>query len=322
VGRPTVLGSLVLLLVVVGGAPARAHGDVLLVDEVVVLGPGEVASFDGELHYHRLVGRVSSDGPVRVGLVAADAIDEVLAVGPGTELAFNELVRCCDEVWAPHTLLLENVGTEEVTVTARAALVHDDLAVMVDGVEDGTRASIVLFALGWSALLWRGARRSAVGDDRRGVGRSLRRPTVGLAMLTLFVLGVGSYAALRYGVGGAASVVAGNGDLPVLPRNPWVSRASSLLGIALLGWTLVAAWWVRARPASARRRWNALGVALAGSVVVVAAAITAAYGGPAIQVAWTVAAAGPVVVVLLTSARGTPTLVERPLVPDGGPGPG
>jgi hypothetical protein len=322
VGRLTVLGSLVLLLTVLGSAPALAHGDVLLVDEEVVLDPGEVASFDAELHYHRLVGRVTSDGPVRVRLLGADTADEVVTVGPGTQLAFNELVRCCDEVWAPHTLLLENVGAEAVTVTARAALVHDDLAVMVDGVEDGTRASIVLFALGWSALLWRGVRRSTARDDRRGGGRSLRRPSVGLALLSLFVAGVGTYAALRYGVGGAASVVAGNGDLPVLPRNPWVSRASLLLGIALLGWTLVAAWWVRARPVSARRRWNTLGVALVGSVVVVAGAITLAYGGPAIQVAWTVAAAGPVLVVLVTSARGTPALVERPLVPETGPGPG
>jgi hypothetical protein len=323
VGRLTVLGSLVLLLAVLGAAPALAHGDALLVDEVVVLGPGEVASFDGELHYHRLVGRVTSDGPVRVRLVGADATDEVVSVGPGTELAFNELVRCCDEVWAPHTLLLENAGVAVVTVTARAALVHDDLAVMVDGVEDGTRASIVLFGLGWSALLWRGTRRSGGRrDGLRGGVRSLRRPAVGLALLTVFVLGVGSYAALRYGVGGAPSVVAGNGDLPVLPRNPFVSRASLLLGIALIGWTLIAAWWARARPSTARRRWSALGVALAGSVIVVATAITAAYGGPAIQVAWTAAAAGPVLIVLATSARATPALASRSLVPDDGPGPG
>jgi hypothetical protein len=317
----TLLASLVLLLAVFGGAPALAHGDALLVDEVVVLGPHEVASFDGELHYHRLVGRVASDGPVQVRLVGADTTDEVVTVGPGTELAFNELVRCCDEAWARHTFLLENVGGTEITVTARAALVHDDLAVMVDGVEDGTRASIVLFGLGWSALLWRATRRSADRDDPRASRRSLRRPTSGLALLALFVLGVGSDAALRYGVGGAPSVVAGTGDLPILPRNPIVSRASLLLGIALIGWTLNAAWWARARPATDRGRWSAVGVTLIGVVVVVATAITAAYGGPTIQVAWTVAAAGPVLVVLAVSAHGTPAVAERPLVPEV-PGPG
>jgi hypothetical protein len=326
VGRLTVLGFTALVLVVVGGAPALAHGDALLVDEVVVLGAGEVATYDGELHYHRLVGQVASDGPVRVRLVAAGGTDDVVSVGPGTRLVFNELVRCCDEVWAPHTLLLENVGGGPVTVTARAVLVHDDLAVMVDGVEDGTRASIVLFGLGWSALLWRATRRRAAARDRARVGgrdreRPLRRPAVGLALLTLFVLGMGSYAAVRYGAGGAPSVVAGNADLPVLPRNPFVFRASLLLGVALIGWSLIVVWWARARPSTARGRWSVLGLSLVASVLVVAVAITVAYGGPAIQVAWTAAVAGPVLVVLATSVRDATDAPARSLRPDGAPSP-
>jgi hypothetical protein len=35
---------------------------------------------------------------------------DVLTVGSGTLVSFNELVRCCDEPWAPHSLVIENVG--------------------------------------------------------------------------------------------------------------------------------------------------------------------------------------------------------------------
>lgn len=41
-----------------------------------------------------------------------------------------------------------------MAVTARASLAHDDLAVMVDGAESGTRVAIVLLALGWSGVVW------------------------------------------------------------------------------------------------------------------------------------------------------------------------
>jgi hypothetical protein len=283
---------------------ASAHGDARLVDGTITLLPGTSASFDGELHYHRLVGEVAADGPVRVRLVGARSGTDVLTVGPGTGLVFNELVRCCDEAWAPHTLEIENAGTQPVSVTARVSLVHDDLAVMVDGAESGTRASIVLLALGWWGLVWRAFR-------RRVPDVPLRRPAVGLAVLSAFVLGLGTYAALRYGVGGAPSVVAGNADVPVLPMNPIVSRASLLMGMSMLGWAVVGLWWVRARLAAARGAWLALGVALAGSAAVVAIAIFAAYGGPVVQSAWLVAAATPIVVVL---AR-TRTRAE----PQGGP---
>jgi hypothetical protein len=284
------------MVVMLVPAPALAHGDVPLVDEEFVLAPGASAGFDGALHYHRLVGTVVSDGAVRVRLVDSLTAADVVSLGPAPQLSFNELIRCCDEAWAPHRLVIDNVGSAPVTVVARVRLVHDDLAVMVDGAESGTRLSIVLLAAGWWGLVWRAARRPR--SDLR-----LRRSAIGLAVLAGAVLGVGSYAAVRYGVSGAPSVVAGNADLPVLPLNPVVSRASLLIGVAMVGWAVVARWWIRARPRDPRRSWIAVGFAMAGAVLVVAVSVSVAYGGPVVQVAWFVAAAGPVVMELALSRR-------------------
>lgn len=67
---------------------ARAHGDARVVDEVVSLDPGAAATYEIELHYHRLVDQVSSNGPVRVSVRHAFSGEEVVALAPGTERTF------------------------------------------------------------------------------------------------------------------------------------------------------------------------------------------------------------------------------------------
>ena len=278
--RTAAVGGFLAVLLLSTPTVALAHGDSSLVDEVLELAPGGSAEFAADLHYHRLVGTMSADGPIRVRLVDATTGKGVLTLGPSTSLAFNELVRCCDQEWAPHTLTVENVGDDVMTVAAPVRLVHDDLAVMVDGAESGTRL--------------------VLGATRRPqTAVPLRRPTIGLAVLAAFVLALGSYATVRYGVGGAPSVVAGNADLPVIPMNDIVSRASLLVGLFMIGWGRVGLWWVRARPATPSRSWTALGVALTGAVLVVAVAVLTAYGGPLVQTVWAVVAAGPIVTVLV-----------------------
>jgi hypothetical protein len=295
-GRLLIAGALALIALGVAPPPALAHGDEQLVDGAVRLAPGESVGFDGELHYHRVVGRVEADGPVSVRLVDARTGAEVLDLGEGTLVRFNALVRCCDEAWAPHTLVIVNPGTRAVTATARARLVHDDLAVMVDGAESGTRASIVILGLCWSALVWRALRRPDTGI-------TLRRPVVAFALLVTFVLGLGVYARGRYGIGGAPSVVAGNADVPILPLNPIVSRASLLMGLTMVGWALAGLWWVRARSRTGPLAWTAVGGVLAGAVLVVAVLVTVAYGRPLVQAAWVVAAAGPVAAAMVYVSR-------------------
>jgi hypothetical protein len=284
-----------LLLLAGSPVPADAHGDALLVDDVIVLEPGASVAFDGELHYHRLVGRVRADDPVRVSLVA-DRSGETVEIGTGTALSFNHLVRCCDEAWAPYTLLIENPGPRPVAVTARAMFVHDDLAVMVDGAESGTRASIAVLGLAWAALAWRGFRRGSGGV-------TLRRSVIGLAALSVFVLVVGGFASSRYGVVGAPGLVAGNADVPILPMNPTVSRASLLMGLLMVGWALVGRSWARAWAGASRVTWTTMGVALAGAVMLVAVLMTAAYGGPWVQAAWVVCGTGPILAVMVASNR-------------------
>lgn len=276
--------------------PAAAHGDDVLVDETRELEAGATVTYSGELHYHRLAGRFSADGPIAVRLVDARTGDVRVSRGPGTELTANELVRCCDDdVWAPHDLVIENRSDRPVTVDASARLVHDDLAVMVDGAESGTRVSIVVLGALLAWRLWRARR-----DDRPPT--SLGRATLALGALTALTLGLGALGAWRYGVGGAPAVVAGGGTTPIIPANPIVSRASLLMGVAIFGWGFAAVRWARSAPTADPRRWRFVGAAFALAPVVTAIAVADAYGAALPPAAMALAAAGPVTAVLVMSA--------------------
>lgn len=84
------------LLTLLGGLPAAAHGDSRLVTGEVTLTPGESVSFDAELHYHRLVGRIGADGPLTVRLTDQITGGTVFEASPASSLRFNQLIHCCD----------------------------------------------------------------------------------------------------------------------------------------------------------------------------------------------------------------------------------
>ena len=148
-----VLGS--AFLMAMPASPARAHGDAEIADEVVILAPGGAARFDAEVHYHRLVGRITADGPVLVRFIGEDG--DAFTAGPATTLELNELIPCCEGgPWVPHALVVEN-ASDSTPVTARvdAGLIHDDLAVTVYRAESGIVPSIALFGGIWAFALWR-----------------------------------------------------------------------------------------------------------------------------------------------------------------------
>ncbi len=288
-GRRTVAG--LALLVVLIPLPARAHGDVALADATVTLAAGESVRFEGDVHYHRLVGRITADTPVTVGLVDARTGRTVLAAGTAGDHSLNELIRCCrEQVWAPHVLVVENVGRAPATVHVRAALVHDDLAVMVDRAESGVAESVVFFGVVWVAVLSRSLRR------RRS--ESLRASLVMMAVLTGLVTVAAWYGAVRYGGFGAPAMVAALSDAPVLPMNPVVSRASFLLGIGILAWGWGGARWARVDPADRRGPWLATGAWLSAAVVATGLAVTVAYRGPGIPAALTTVFVLPMLAVM------------------------
>jgi hypothetical protein len=286
-----VIVATIAALAALGAGPALAHGDLRLVDEVLHLDPGASARFDGEVHYHRLVGRVDADGPVAVRLVDRTSSEIVLAPPASSSVALNALLRCCDEqAWAPHTLVVENPGPRPVVVDARVALVHDDLAVMVDGAEPGTRSGVALFAIGWVLVLWRLTRRAPLAAP----------PTRSLLLLAGLVgagLSLAVYGSVRYGGWGAPGLVAALFDVPVLPVNAGVSRSSLSIWLALLVWYWTAAQWFRGRTAVPRRTWVATGLLLGSLPVVTGVAVLAAYGRPGVPVAWTAAAVLPLAAV-------------------------
>jgi hypothetical protein len=286
--------SLEFALVALAALPAAAaaHGDVPLVRETVTLGPGESVRYLGHLHYHRLVGRVSADGPVVVRLVDAHDGSVAFERESATRHAFSELIACCDHLaWADYFLEIENAGPGEAVVSARVVLVHDDLAVMVWGTESGTRAAIVILGLLWAGVLWLTVR------SRARPARLARAAAAGSFVwalpVALLVLG-----AARYGGGGVGAFIAGLSDLPVLPWNPIVSRVSILLGLAGIAWGTAGVLWARSGPGEGRGRWLAIGAALVAAVGATAILVILAYGDPWIPAIWTAVAIAPMLGVL------------------------
>ncbi|WP_203336635.1 hypothetical protein [Nocardioides limicola] len=285
-------------LAMVAGPPAHAHGDGDLVDQAVSIPGGGSVEFLGDVHYHRLIVRLSGDGPVVLRLV-----DEAGAValerGPARAITVNELIACCDDRgWTPYQLVLENPGEDTVTLDIAAHLVHDDLAVMVYGAEPGTRESVAVFAVLWGFIAWRSHHR--------------RRPTTPTVAVTAFGVITLSYAALwslgalRYGTWEPAALLAGGFDVSLLPVNPLVSGASLSMLLAIIGWLWMASLWIKARFAMRVGTWVPLGVGLVSLVVGAAVAIGASYGAWGMPVALTLVFTTPLLVVMAENLRHRP----------------
>jgi hypothetical protein len=268
--------------------PASAHGDVILVDRTVQIAPRSAATFEGELHYHRLIGVVSSD--VEVSVRFARTRDEAAAfeAAAGRETRVNTLVRCCDDgTWTRYALTLRNDTERPATVRADVRLIHDDLAVMAYQAEAGTRESVVIIGGIWLALLWAARRRAA---------RPVRPTAMVFGALSAIVIALALYGAARYGGAGPPALVAALGDVPVLPANPIVSRAALLLFAVGVVWSWVLARWAAAETGRA----HALTAAgLIASVIATALAMAAAYGEPGVPTAFAVAAVLPVAIVIV-----------------------
>lgn len=276
-------------------SPAWAHGDQVLFDGTVTVPAGGWRSVDGSLHYHRLVGAIQADGPVVVELRRTTDANGNLRHGPAQQFRFNDLVACCDdEPWAHYELVFRNPGDVPVTVRGRVRLTHDDLAVMAYMAESGARETPVIMGVAWIALLWWALRRRAL------------RPTLGSAAVRLagtcvVVVGLSLWGAVRYGGPGAPALVAALGDVPIIPINPVVSRASLMIGAGIVLWAVAALRWAGSRPSArtetGRGPWLLVGTALVGAVVATAVLIADAYGRWEIAAALAVATGLPVLVV-------------------------
>jgi hypothetical protein len=287
------------------GGVALAHGDARLVDEMIVIEPGGTATFVGEVHYHRLIGRFEADGPIVVELSRGLGSEAVVLEGPADSIAVNVLVPCChNRAWTPHVLIIENPGRSAVSVDARATLVHDDLSVMVYGAESGTEAAVVWMGGLWALVLWRVRRRSASMPPVRSV-----RAFVVLAACTI---GLAAYGASRYGSGSVGGLLGGLADVPIVPFNPIVSRASALLLIGMIGWSVVGARWVRSAGMLSLGRWMGMGCLVLGAVLVAGTLIALGYSAVAMPIAMGLVAIVPLALVALgeLSARrsGHPTV--------------
>lgn len=293
--RAWILVGMVFAIVSLFPRPASAHGDVRLVDETLQLAAGGAVEFDGDLHYHRVVGHLDADQPITVELIDPARSATVMSFGPAHSISINRLVQCCDVAWASHRLVIHNDGTETATVEARVTLIHDDLAVMVYRAESGTAESVVVMGGIW----WWAVRRVRRGQR----STSAARATATAAMIVAAVLAVAAWGASRYGGGGAPALVAGLADVPVLPINPLVGRASLLMGLMMIGWAIAGVSWIRARHGMQTRSWIALGASLVGGILTTAVLVGSEYGAVGMPLAMAVVFATPVLAVLVRDGR-------------------
>lgn len=277
--------------------PAFAHGDQRIVDEVLAIPPGETAGFEGEVHYHRIIGRFHATGPILVSMIETGTGESHIVAGPGREVALNDLIACCDgTAWTPHTLVIENVGSEPVTVSARASLVHDDVAVSVFRAEAGVVESMIALGAIWAFVLRR--------RRQKGIRTTRRKASAALIVVAVGVLALGIVGKVRYGTGSVPGLLAGLADVPILPMNPLASRASVLLFLTMVGWAIAGARWASARHDMVKARWLTHGAALIAMVLVSAVLVTITYGTFGLPLMISVLAVGPLAALIALEARG------------------
>lgn len=285
-----------LVIVLVLPMPALAHGDQRIVDGALTIPPGEVASFEGEVHYHRIIGRFDATGPIVVSVIEPGGDDAPIVAGPARQITLNDLIACCDgAAWTGHTLVIENAGPEPVTVSARASLVHDDVAVSVFRAESGVVESMLAFGVVWAFALRH--------RRRRGIETTRRRATATLFTVASAVLALAVYGTVRYGSGSVPGLLAGLADVPILPMNPLASRASVLLLLTMVGWAIAGARWATARHDMTRTRWLAHAAALIAMVVLSAVLVTTTYGTPGLPLMTSVLAVGPLAALVILDGR-------------------
>lgn len=285
----------VVVMSVAAAAPAAAHGDQRLVGGEISLDVDETLAFPGELHYHRLIGRFVASGSISIRLVDEATGAVVIEAEPGSDIAVNELVRCCDGMtWAPRRLEIENVADRPIVVDATATLVHDDLAVSVFRAEPGVIEGMLALAAVWVYGLVRTRRRAAT---------TARRAVTTLAVVSVAVVSVAVVGLVQYGSGWVPALLAGAVDVPLFPVNPIASRASVIVFLAMIGWAVAGTRWAGARDRMSRVAWSALGVALVGAVVLAAALVTIEYETAGIPVFLTALAVLPIGITLMVGTR-------------------
>lgn len=300
--RRVVAAGVVAMLMLVA-APASAHGDERLIDGEFMVGPGETRSFEGELHYHRLVVGLAANGPISVRLADETTGAVVFETPADTVVRVNRLIRCCDgAAWAPHRLDVSNESDESVTVAGKATLVHDDVAVSVFRAEGGVIEGLAALGAVW---IW------ALARTRRRASSSPRSAVATFAVLATTTLVVAAIGSMRYGGRLAGGLLAAGADLPLFPMNRIVSRASVVAFLAMAGWAVAGARWAGARPHMSPTPWMLLGLAMAAAATAAGAVVTVEYVSAGVATFVSTLAVVPIVAVLFGSTRDRTTAPEH-----------
>lgn len=300
--RPDRHRRLLAALTVLGAALAMpgvaAHSDVA-VEGVLALAPGASGSVPFDLHWHRIVGSVTSSGaPVAVAIVDATTGEAHASLPPDDVHALDVLVTCCPSgTWAPFRLVVTNAGASPAEVVVDARAMHDDFAVAAAQAESGIPTTAAVLAAIGGAYAWRARRRLDRPLAAEASRRALRRARVAwlvmassgsvLALVGMLILPRGPFAGTV-------------GALALLPRVPGFFGAVAWLGVmTLVLWFVVVHHWTSAigRDAHGRRGVVVLGAVLTTGVLGLAATFAVERASWLVPVMFAVAFAAPVALV-------------------------
>lgn len=273
---PTPTLALALLLLVAFAPSAAAHEDVTAAAGIVEVAPGESANIPVEVHYHRLVGRVSvlddAGGPGVALRVHGPGDAPPQEAGAGTDFRVNTVVKCCiGEFWTPHVLEVRNLGAEAVRVRVDLSLVHDNMAVLADDAESGAvMTSLAIFG-GVSVAAWVRSRRAPLGTG--GAFPWAVASTGAFVVLWAAAAAIGIVGSSRFGGSLVAGLLAWPADLPRMASQFVNTQALVIMGFMLVWSASLLLWAEAARRADVDRHHVArLGLmlgagALAGCVL-------------------------------------------------------
>ena len=282
---------------------AAAHPDDGLLDGTVDLQPGDVHTAETPIHFHRLVGRIRTDGQVTLRVVNAGTGTVAFETGVDGPLAVNHLVACCSGIpWSDFRVEISNDGTSPSTVDGRLSFVHDDLAVVVRQEEGSFETPLLLLAVGVGMVRAAGRRRDADTVHRR---RRLATGLAGVAAATTVVFSL--LGRIRYGGNGVEGLVASVADLIRFSTGSFFSGLAVLMGVVLVAWLAAGVVWSRGvPPGGPDLRWMALGAVFAGVPAVVAVMMARTYGTAEMPAVLAVSASVPVLVAMWRARRLVP----------------
>lgn len=261
---------------------AAAHGDAPSIRDTVILEPGQSATWERELHWHRMLGSIEADGPVRLIVTGPDGAD--LVADDSARVFIDHLVACCrDATWTPHSIRVTNLGAGAVEARVEIALLHDNIAVLADDAEPGGWWQTLVLVLAVVAVpAWRAR---AAGAPEGSASDWIRRSRIAHATAWMAAGLLAAIGMVRFGSGPIVGSLAATAWTPTSVAGFFNTHTFVMLALMATWATSIAFWAGARRRAGSSRRYPRDGILFAAGPLLVALLMGIEVGG------WPIAAA-------------------------------